>query len=145
VKDKATSAGFDIPVAEDRAAYISRGSFSVQALTVILSLSVVCVVFVERHAPWELGFVAICGLVLLYSLLRNLLSETRISDRGVRHRTWYGKTVFSPFSEVTALELKGRKILLTVQGLEVSLDKSNSNIPQVSELLQQRVAKYIVT
>lgn len=53
-------------------------------------------------------------------------------------------TSLSLQSEISALELRQKKILVSIKGIEICLNASNSNVAKVSSILQQRIVRHIV-
>jgi hypothetical protein len=73
------------------------------------------------------------------SLLHTFVEHTVLTDDGVDHRTWYGKKVFIPYSDLSVLNRDDKSLVLTNGTREITLGKMNSDFPRIVDFLRQKV------
>ena len=81
-------------------------------------------------------------LWLTFLFLSNLLGRIKFTERGVERRTWYGRTVFSPYDEMLALEEPGKYITIQCRAEELKIEKKRADLSKVSDILRPRAARY---
>ncbi len=70
------------------------------------------------------------------------LRRTRITEQGIEYRTSIGTKRFGRWSDVVALECKGKSLAIRFGNTELKLTKAEADLNRLADLLRNRAAKY---
>jgi hypothetical protein len=115
--------------------------FALIAIDIVWIATVIWLVIHGIHFKDPLDWLTftLLSISTLSSLLHTFIERTLLTDNGVDHRTWYGKKLFIPYSDLSVLNRNGRSVVLTNGIHEITLGKMNSDFPQIATFLREKV------
>src|ERR1041385_3838813 len=89
------------------------------------------------HDPLQWVPHALATVSAVLGLFYAFFTRTRLTQNGVELRTWYGKTRFVPYSDLSVLERENNSVVLTNGTEEVALNAGDLNFPEAQQLLRR--------
>ena len=91
--------------------------------------------------PYTLCYYLFWGIYLASAAV---FQRVRFTSDGIEHRTWYGKNLSAPYSQVSVVEMKGDCFRINLQGKEIVIPSKRFESSEGAQILRSKVRSYLV-